>query len=166
MKVLSTNSIGIVAERQQFFSTPSLTPTPTGVEVVGVTPGSQGLSTVYSFAEGHLGNSFSEYITLFNPNSSAITVAVTYFLTRGTSQYLSQQELNIPAMGVAQIPANSFLNVPASAPGGVSTDSSLVVQSLPENGGSALPVVAERTLYFNFLGSMPGATSIGGYGGM
>lgn len=167
MKVVSTNAIAIVAERQQFFNFPALVPSPTGVEVVGTTPGAQGLSSVYSFAEGHLGNAFSEYITLFNPNNTPITVSVTYFVTRGTSQFLSQEQVNIAPLGLAQVTANGFLNIPASAPGGIAADTSIVVQSLPGNGGTGptLPVVAERSLYFTFLGSMPGETSVVGYGG-
>ena len=166
MKVSSTNGIGIVAEQQQFFNAPSLVPTPTGVEVLGVTPGTQGLSNVYSFAEGHEGNSFSQYVTLFNPNSVAISVAVTYFVTRGPSQYVSQEQVNIPAMGVVQVDGNGFLNIPASSAGGVAADTSLVIATLPGGGsGTALPVVAERSLYFIYLGTVPGATSVVGYSG-
>ncbi|GAC1567843.1 MAG: hypothetical protein NVS3B14_15140 [Ktedonobacteraceae bacterium] len=167
MKVVSTNGIPIASERQQFFSSPSLVPIPSGVEVVGVTPGASSLPTVYSFAEGHLGNTFSEDFTLFNPNNSAITVAVTYFVTRGSTRFLSQETVNIPAMGVALVNSNTFLYVPASSSGAIPEDTSIVVQSLPGNGGSGptLPVVAERSLYFNFLGSIPGETSVGGYSG-
>ena len=167
MQVVSTNGIAIVTERQQFFSYPALTPSPTGVEVVGATPGTNGLPNVYSFAEGHLGNSFSEYITLFNPNPTAISVAVTYFVTRGASHFLAQQTVHIGSMSVAQVSGNGFLFVPANASGPVPEDTSIVVQSLPGNGGTGpvLPVVAERSLYFNFLGSIPGCTSVVGYSG-
>jgi len=167
MKVVSTNGIAIVSERQQFFNYPALAPTPTGVEVVGATPGTLGLPTVYSFAEGHLGNSFSEYITIFNPNLTAINVAVTYFVTRAGTHFLSQQTVNLPPMGVVKVTANGFLFVPANASGAVPEDTSIVVQSLPGNGGTGqvLPMVAERSLYFNFLGSVPGSTSVVGYSG-
>jgi len=163
MKVQSTNGIGIVAERQEFFSFPSLVPTPSGVEVVGVAPGSQGLASVYSFAEGHLGSSFSEYITLFNPNNSPIRVSVTYFVMQGTTHFITQQQVSLSAMGVAQVNGNSFLHVPPS--GGGSADISLVVQSLPDGNGTVLPVVAERSLYFNYNGGTPGSTSVMGYSG-
>ncbi len=163
MKVQSMNTIAIVAERQEFFSFSSLTPTPTGVEVVGVSPGLQGLATIYSFAEGHLGNSFSEFITLFNPNSSSIRVSVTYFVTQGSTHYVTQQQLSLPAMGVAQVNGNSYLHIPLS--GGGSADISLVVQSLPPGNGPTLPVVAERSLYFNYNNSIPGSTSVMGYTG-
>ncbi len=165
MKVHSNN--GIVAERQQFFSLTALTPNSTEVEVVGTTTGAQGLSTIYSFAEGHLGSSFSELVTVFNPNSSSIHVAITYLVTNGTRQYLAQQQVNIPAMGVVQVNANTFLNVPnwATTASGVAVDTSLIVQSLQGNGGTILPLVAERSLYFNFQGSMAGETSVVGYGG-
>ena len=168
MQVHVTNGIGIVAERQQYFSFPTLTPGPTGIEVVGTTPGTQGqqgLSTIYSFAEGHLGSSFSEIMTLFNPNTSAIHVALTYFITSGTHQYVAQQQLTINAMSAAQVNVNNVLNVSnvATTASGVAEDVSLVVQSLPNTSGTALPLVAERSLYFNYQGSMVGETSVVGY---
>jgi len=167
MQVHVTNGVSIVAERLQYFSFPSLTPNPTGIEVVGTTPGTQGLSTIYSFAEGHLGSSFSEIITLFNPNSSAIHVALTYFITSDTRQYIAQQQLTINAMGATQVNVNNVLNVSnaATTASGAAEDVSLVVQSLPNNGGTALPFVTERSLYFNFVGSMMGETSVVGYSG-
>ncbi len=164
IKVVSTNGIAIASERQQFFSNPALVPTPTGVEVVGVTPGSSSLPAVYSFAEGHLGNTFSENITLFNPNNMPTSVAVTFFVTRGSTRFLSQVTVNIPATSVSQVNANTFLFVPASSQGALPEDTSIVVQSLPGTGPT-LPVVAERGLYFNFLGSTPGQTSVLGYSG-
>lgn len=167
MKVSSTNGVPIVAERQQFFSYPSLVPTPSGVEVLGTTDGGHSLSSVYSFAEGHLGSSFSEYVTLFNPNSMRVRVSVTYFITNGARQTLSQQQVSLSPMGVMQIPVNTFLNVPSSATtaSGVATDVSLVVQSMTSSNGTLLPIVAERSLYFNFVGTTLGATSVVGYGG-
>lgn len=163
--VASTNGIAIVTERQQFFSAPALTPTATGVEEVGETPPNAGLPAVYSFAEGHLGNSFSEFITLFNPNNTPITVAVTYFITRGSSRFLSQETVSLAAMSVAQVTSNTFLNVPASSSGTIPEDTSIVVQSLPGNGGPVLPVIAGRLLYFNFMNAMPGCTSVVGFSG-
>ena len=161
IKVSVTNAVGIVAERQQFFSFSGLTPTPTGVEVVGT----QNPASLYSFAEGHLANSFSEYVTLFNPNSSAAQVAVTCILTQGGAHYLSQLQVSIAGMGVAQVSLNSFLNMPAGGANG-SADVSLVVQSLPPGGnGAAQPIVAERSLYFNYNNVIPGSTTVTGYSG-
>jgi hypothetical protein len=167
MKVVSTNGIPIASERQQFFSNPALVPSPTGVDVVGVTPGASSLPTVYSFAEGHLGNNFAETITLFNPNNTPTSAAVTFFVTRGSTRFLSQVTVNIPAMSVSQVNANNFLFVPASSQGALPEDTSIVVQSLPGNGGTGptLPIVAERGLYFKFLGTTPGETSVIGYSG-
>lgn len=163
MMVQATNGIAIVAERQEFFSFPSLTPTPTGVEVVGVAPSGSALPSAYSFAEGHLGSTFSEYITMFNPNHSPIRASVTYFVTQGTTHYITQQQVSIAAMGLVQVNANAFLHIPAI--GGGSADISLVVQSLPDNNGTVLPVVAERSLYFTIGGIIPGSTSVMGYSG-
>ena len=167
IKVSVTNGIPIVSERQQFFNTPSLVPDPTGVEVIGLTPGVQGAPTVYSFAEGHLGNNFNEVFTLFNPNNAAISVAVTYFVTRGGVQSLAQQTIYLSAMSVQQVFSNTLLNVPGNSSGTIPVDTSIVVQSLPTNGGTGptLPVIAERSLYFNYFGSMPGSTSAIGYSG-
>jgi kumamolisin len=165
MKIVSTNGITIVAERQQFFYYPALAPQPTGVEVVGVSPGNNGLSNVYSFAEGHLGNSFSENITLFNPNNAGVNVSITYFVTRGSTQTVSQQQVYLAPTSVLQVNANTFLNIPANSSGSIPEDTSVVVQSLPVNGGSALPIVAERALYFDFMNSISGSTSVIGYTG-
>ena len=162
MQVVATNGIAIVAERQEFFSFPNLTPSPTGVEVVGVTPGVSHLPSIYSFAEGHVGSSFSEYVTMFNPNSSAIRASITYFVTQGSAHYITQQQVSIAAMGVAQVNVNAFLNIPANGGG---ADVSLVVQSLPNGNSTALPIVAERSLYFKIGGIIPGATSVMGYSG-
>lgn len=163
MKVQVTNGIGIVAERQEFFSFPSLAPASTGVEVVGVAPGSQGLASIYSFAEGHLGSTFSEYVTLFNPNNSPVRVSVTYFVRQGTAHFISQQQVNVAAMGLAQVNGNAFLHIPAT--GGGSADTSLVVQSLPDSNNTVLPIAVERSLYFNYGGAMPGSTSVMGFSG-
>jgi kumamolisin len=164
--ITSTNGIPIVTERQQFFNNTTLVPTPTGVEVVGVTPSNNGLPTVYSFAEGHVGNSFSEAITVFNPNNTPISVAVTYFVTGGSTRFLTQQTLSLSATGVAQATANIFLYVPAASSGSIPEDTSIVVQSLPASGSNhALPIVAERSLYFNYFGSTPGESSVTGYSG-
>jgi hypothetical protein len=167
MKVISTNNIPIVSERQQFFNNPALVPIPTGLDVVGVTPGSTSLPTVYSFAEGHLGNNFAETITLFNPNNTSATAAVTFFVTRAGTRFLSQITVNIPATSVSVVNANNFLFVPANSQGALPEDTSIVVQSLPTNGGTGptLPIVAERGLFFNFLGSTPGTTGVIGYSG-
>jgi kumamolisin len=164
MHVSSTNGIAIVTERQQFFANSALVPTPTGVEEVGESTSTNSLPAVYSFAEGHVGNSFSEFITLFNPNSSPITVAITYFVTRGSSHFLSQQEVPLNPMGVAQVSSNTLLNVPASSSGAVPEDTSLVVQSLPSNGHT-LPIIAGRVLDFNYMNTTPGCTSVVGYSG-
>ncbi len=164
--VASTNSVAIVTERQQFFKNTTLVPTPTSVEVVGVTPGTNGLPTVYSFAEGHVGNSFSEAITVFNPNNTPIGVAVTYFVTHGSTRFLTQQTISLAATGVAQATANVFLYVPAASSGSIPEDTSIVVQSLPASGSShALPIVAERSLFFNYFGNTPGESSVTGYSG-
>ncbi len=169
-QVTVTNSVDIVVERQQFFRNTALTPNPTAVEVLGLltaTAGPSGLSSVYSFAEGHVGSSFSQYTSLFNPNNSAIVVSLTYFIANGSGHAITQQQLTLPALGVMRVSTNSFLNVPnsASSASGVATDVSLVVQSLTTSGPNTLPLVAERSLYFNFVGTTPGSTSLVGYNG-
>ncbi len=163
-----TNGVAIVAERQQFFFASALVPTPTGIEVVGTgtNAGVSSLPTVYSFAEGHLGSSFTELVTLFNPNTSALHVAVTCFLTSGAGQTLTQQQVIVPALGIIQLSLNTVLNVPTSATtaSGKAIDVALVVQSLSNGINAPLPVLAERSLYFTFVGAQPGETSVVGFG--
>ncbi len=168
LNVNVTNAIGIVAERQQFFSAPSLVPTQTGIEMVGsgTNIGLSDISTVYSFAEGHLGSSFTELVTLFNPNSNTLHVAITGFITNGAGQTLAQQQVTIPALGIVQLSLNNMFNVPASATtaSGRAIDVALVVQSLPNGANAPLPLLVERSLYFTFVGAQPGETSVVGFG--
>jgi hypothetical protein len=90
---------------------------------------------------------------------------VTYFVRQGSAHFISQQQVSIAAMGLAQVNANTFLHVPATVTGSGSADTSLVVQSLPDSNGTVLPIAVERSLYFNYGGTMPGSTSVMGFSG-
>ena len=80
-------------------------------------------------------------------------------------QYTSQQQLTVAPMSVAQVNISSFLNVPntVTTASGAAEDVSLVAQVLPNSDGTTPAIVAERSLYFDFQGSMVGETSVVGY---
>lgn len=113
-------------------------------------------NTTWYFAEGSVGGSFSEYITLLNPDPvNAATVNVTYLFQ------------NKPAVTVQhQFPASSRFTINVNADLGVPTNAaqqaiSAIVQSVANNGIPAVPIVAERPMYFNFRGIKSGTDVMG-----
>jgi outer membrane protein assembly factor BamB len=103
------------------------------------------------FAEGHVGSSFTEYLSLTNPNNATADVWVNYLLGNGTAFYRSY---TVGANARATVNLNTVVS-------GVQ-DVSMVVQANQ-------PIVAERPMYFTYNGSMPipsgtdalGATALG-----
>ncbi len=146
----------IVAERVMYFKYKgSITG---GTDVVGEAgPASH---SIYSFAEGYTNSSFEEWLTLQNPNAHAEVVAITLFFD-GT---IVQKEVTLKAQSRTTFNINDIV-VPVAkaypAPnGGDGYNVSINVQVF--DGGS---VVAERPLYFKFMGTSPGGTDIIGYTG-
>lgn len=110
-------------------------------DVVGVaTP-----QTNWYFAEGYTSKTFEERYILSNPNTSPTTATVTFFLSNGTPKQVSVQ---LPAGGQQIIDANAS-NLLGS--GGV--NNSAQVQA-------SLPILAERFMSFDFVGSIPGASDV------
>ncbi|HEU5374996.1 MAG TPA: S53 family peptidase, partial [Ktedonobacteraceae bacterium] len=149
-----TSSAPIVAERIQYFHFSLNGSMHPGMDdVVGQAgPASQ---AIYSFAEGQTGTNFNDWLTLQNPNGSAVMATITIF----ADNTIVQKEISLPAHSRTSILLNDIVNplvaaYPSSAGNTVSVD----VQSF---GG---PVVAERPLYFVFSGTT-GASDIIGYTG-
>ncbi len=106
-------------------------------------------STTWYFAEGSVGNSFQEYITLLNPSvSQAATVNLTYL-------FQNQPAVTIPHTvnpGTrSTVSVNADLHVATTAP---QQAISTIVQS-------NVPIVAERPMYFNFHGIKSGTDVVG-----
>lgn len=100
------------------------------------------ISTTWYFAEGYTGPSFSEYLTLSNPNTKAATVTVQYFLGSGN-----------PITKTYAVAANSRYTVLVNNEVGPNQNVSMVVTS-------SLPIIAERPMYFTYLGSIPGGSDV------
>jgi hypothetical protein len=104
------------------------------------------LSKTWYFAEGYTGSSFTEFLTLENPNASSNTATVQYFLGSGaplTKQYT--------------LAANSRTTLVVNQEVGANQSVSIVVTG-------SLPLVAERPMYFTYTGlagfTIPGGTDV------
>lgn len=113
--------------------------------------------SVYTFAEGYTGGTFSEYLTLQNPTGNNETVAVTLF----ADTLIMQRQVLVKAHSRASLTINTLINPIVAAypaPPGISAASvSMTVQAL----GSGAVIVAERSMYFNFSGATGGTDVIG-----
>ena len=108
----------------------------------------QAASTTWYFAEGSVGNSFQEYITMFNPNTTAVTVTMTY-LFQNTSPRVFTHTVN--ASSRATVNVNTELQVAVTAP---QQATSVILTSTQ-------PIVAERPMYFVYNGVASGTDVVG-----
>jgi hypothetical protein len=109
-----------------------------------VPPPSQWKSKFY-FAEGYTGDNFQEYACLENPNAAPAAVWVTAMFTDGTSQ---SQYFAVDAASRLTVDINSLF--------GGGRELSMRVVSTSED------VVAERPMYFNYLGKWSGGHDVVG----
>jgi subtilase family serine protease len=106
-------------------------------------------NTTWYFAEGSVGNSFQEYITLLNPSATqTATVNLTY-LFQNKPAVTVQHSVNPGTRST--VSANADLHVASTAP---QQAISFIVQS-------NVPIVAERPMYFNFHGIKSGTDVVG-----
>jgi len=149
-----TSDAPIVAERLMYFNLPGSHGGST--ETIGE-PGPSSQS-VFTFAEGYTANSFQEFLTLLNPTNNDETVAITFFV----DTYVIQQQLTIKAHSRQTLNINVLVTPISSTyvngPGAPAV--SLTVQAL----GTDATLVAERPMYFNFMG-ISGGTDVVGYTG-
>lgn len=102
------------------------------------------------FPEGSVGNSFSEFITVLNPDATKqANVSITYLFQDKVSKTVNH---SVPANSRGTFSANDDLGIPASSPNQEAI--SLIV-------ASDIPIVAERPMYFNFLGVASGTDVLG-----
>ena len=107
-------------------------------------------SNTWYFAEGSVGGSFNEFITLLNPSpTQAATVDITY-LFQNKPAVTVQHIVNASTRFTAS--AGTDLKVPGNSP---QEAISAIVQSSP------VPVVAERPMYFTFHGIKSGTDVMG-----
>ena len=130
-----------VAERPMYFDLNGITG---GHDVVGVpAPG-----RTFYFAEGYTGPGFDEYLTLMNPDRVLTANAqITYYYRDGAA----------PRTVTRAVGASSrlTLHVNDADQAGSGRDVSAVVTS-------DLPIVAERPMYFNYLGKWSGGHDVVG----
>lgn len=105
-------------------------------------------SPVWYFAEGSVGGSFQEYLALFNPNSTAATVKVTYLFTGQAPKLFTH---TVGPLSRATISVNAELGIPATGS----------QQSISAILSANIPVVAERPMYFIFKGIASGTDVMG-----
>jgi hypothetical protein len=149
----------IVAERLMYFHYGS-SKISGGTDVVGEAGPSS--HAVYTFAEGYTFGSFSEFLTLQNPNSTVESVAITLF----ADNTILQEMLQLQPHSRSTVSINNLI-VPLalaypSSPIYQAYEVSMDIQAFSKSGGAPATVVAERPLYFNFEGD-PGGTDVLGY---
>src|SRR5215472_8101874 len=107
-------------------------------------------SNIWYFAEGSVGGSFSEFITLLNPSpTQAATVNIAYLFQNKPS--VTVQHIVNPSTRYT-VSAGSDLKIPGNSP---QQAISAIVQSSP------VPVVAERPMYFTFHSIRSGTDVMG-----
>ncbi|HLW03664.1 MAG TPA: hypothetical protein VKT82_33770 [Ktedonobacterales bacterium] len=120
-----------------------------GTSIPGATDvlGAAAPSDLSFFAEGFTGTGFSEYLTIENPSATdTATVIVTFLPANGSA----------PVVRVYTIAPSSRFTLPTGTvmPG---QSFSMVVES------NNVPIVAERSMYFNFSGGRTGGSDVVGY---
>jgi hypothetical protein len=135
-------------------ATNTSTPTPTSTPPTGIGP----TSKQWYFAEGKVGQGFTQFLTIQNPDTNpahACQVSLQYLLSGSTP---TPKLLSIPPNTRFTELVNADLNQPTSGSAyqGVSTIVSVT------NPGSCSGVVAERPIYFaNFKGVSSGTDVMG-----
>ena len=113
-------------------------------------------NTIWYFAEGSVGGGFTEYLTLLNPDPvKTATVNVTYLFQNHSA--VVKQHTVTPSTRFT-ISVNADLGVSTTAP---QQAISAIVQSVATQSTPAVPIVAERPMYFNFHGIKSGTDVMG-----
>ncbi len=141
--VETTNHLPIVVERPMYFDYNGWTG---GHDIIGA--GSPALA--FDFAEGSCRPGFDPYFAVMNPSSGEAKAKVTYQLGDGTSK---QQDITVPAHSRRTVHPPDVLGTGDDA----AHDFSARVESL--NG---MPLVAERLMYFDYMG-WTGGSCVAGY---
>ncbi len=128
---------GIVAERAMYFSY-------AGHDGGHDSVGAPGLSPSWYFAEGYTGSEFDTYILLQNPQDEIAGVDLSFMLEDGSEVPL---HVDIPAYTRYTVHVDE---VPGLANAAFSTRIS-----------AKLAIVAERAMYFNYMGRTDGHDSMG-----
>lgn len=129
------------------FSLPSLAPGSSGQAIAAdgtCGEASSQPSNSWYFAEGYTGEGFQEYLCVFNPQEAASHLKVNLLYNQGSSQL---SEIDLPPTSRTTLDINSLA--------GAGREVSLYLDS-------ALPVVAERPMYFTYQHKWKGCTITSG----
>ena len=130
--LVQSTGVAILAERPMYFDYNGKW---TGGHVaVGATALSQSLN----LAEGHVGDGFDEYLTLFNPGIADATATITYYLRSGA-----------PVARTVAVPAQTRQTVFVNGVLPAGSDDSVKVTS-------DAPIMVERPMYFDYLNQWTG----------
>jgi hypothetical protein len=142
-EVCSTNGVGIIAERSQYF------------DYKGVWTGGHGVigatspSDTFDFAEGTCRSNFDTYFCIQNPGSTPADVTLTYMKGNGTT---AKDQITVqPNSRATVIPRNKLATANDTA-----HDFSTEVTSNQ-------PVIVERPMYFNYQGVWTGGSDVVGF---
>jgi hypothetical protein len=103
--------------------------------------------------EGYTGAGFEQYLTFQNPNPTAATVRITYLKADGTA--VTKPDLTLAANQRTTVAVHNASD-PTGAGLGTGQEFSTKIEVL---AGGASGVLAERVMYFRYLGSATGGTS-------
>ncbi|MDY6793681.1 MAG: DUF5719 family protein [Actinomycetota bacterium] len=132
-----TSNLPVVAERSMYFDYE-------GKDGGHDSIGASQPSNTWFFAEGYTGDSFDTWVLLQNPNDSAAAVTLNFMRPDGS---VVTEQVSVPARRRHSVHVDEV-------PGLESSDVSTQVTS-------NLPVVAERSMYFDYQNKKGGHASIG-----
>ncbi len=139
MKITSDQPV--IAERPMYFNYKGLWSG--GHDVMGATSS----RTEWYFAEGTTRENFEEYLCLQNPGSTAATVTVNYMIGGGQGNQTGSYKVNPYSRFTLRV--NDII--------GPDKDVSMKVTS-------TRPIIAERPIYFNYMGAWTGGHDVMGAG--
>ena len=134
VKVTSTTPV--VVERAMYFNDGA------GRSGGHDSPGLTAPGTRWFLAEGYTGGEFDTYVTLQNPNSVPAKAAVTYMLPEGVARTVDYE----------LVPRSRKTIYVDGVPGLEDTDVSFQISS-------DVPILAERSMYFDYFGIVEGSNS-------
>ena len=132
-----TSDLPIVAERAMYFNY-------NGKDGGHDSIGASSASNTWFFAEGYTGDSFDTWVLLQNPNDGTATVTLEFMLPDGS---VVEQQVSVPGRRRHTVHVDQI-------PGLGATDVSTKVTS-------DLPIIAERSMYFDYQGKKGGHATMG-----
>jgi hypothetical protein len=127
---------------------PGWSPLPGLAPVTALAATADGATTWY-FAEGYTGAGFDTYLTILNPNTSAASVAITYYRTGGG---MTTRALTVGATTRQTVAVHETAH-------GVGRGQAVAARVQSTNG---VGIVVERPMYFTYNGGITGGHTVMG----